>query len=587
MASGMGMGPGPGQGSWPSQPQPPYQQQHQGGPQYPAPGYQGAPHQQPQPQPVPAGNRYSAGGRFAVAEPFDGVNPDGTPRIMRPQLDPREIPALQSYLTQAPVVLAAPGNAQDELVPSAGQVIPRAFHSDGVWVWPASVGYYLARYQLPPSDALLAHIRMRSYQLGFVAQETRSAAAAELMAILSAPPMPAPAQLPPLPPANAAPGRPAPTRQLPAPPLSSPSPAAPPLTAPPLTAPPSAQAPAPTLPMPSPAQAAAPTLLESPVAQPGSPPVPTPVPAAIVAPAPVTAPPAPHEPVPPQPDGANRPGSPSSSAPNGGAAGPGGAVPAGPTMVFSATEAMAQWASLAPAPPQAGPPLESARLGAQFTAAGNRHAAWVSEQIEAFTAALPAGDWPIDHDTRRYTRSGRSFLVDGLGTLSPEGVWTWAWSEFGDWDQESGILDQSRVLRSLAEREQIAELTSGSVDLARAGAAEEQQAAAELLAWTAMGLLAARGYIQHVSKTGGRIYYLVTDPTVPSAEPSLGSIARHLFDGTAKFDQDAADCVTGYAEHHGWEWNRTGDRVEVAAPGVGSFTAEIVGGRLVGLSLHV
>jgi hypothetical protein len=571
MASGMGMGPGPGQGSWPSQPQPqpqtPYQQQHPGGPQYPAHGYQGAP-QQPQPQPVPAGSRYSAGGRFAVAEPFDGVNPDGTPRIMRAQLDPREIPALQSYLTQAPVVLAAPGNAQDELVPSAGQIIPRAFHSDGVWVWPASVGYYLACYQLPPSDALLAHIRMRNYQLGFVDQPTRSAAASELMAILNAPPMPAPAQLPPLPPPNSLPGRPAPTPQLPAPPLSSP---------------PSAQAVAPTLPMPSPSQAAAPTMLESPVSQPLSPPVPTPVPAAIVAPAPVADPPGSRAPVRPQPDGASRPG----AAANSGAAGPGAAVPAGPTMVFSATEAMAQWASLDSSPPQAGPPLESARLGAQFTAAGNRHAAWVSEQIEAFTASLPAGDWPIDHDTRRYTRSGRSFLVDGLGTLSPEGVWTWAWSEFGDWDQECGVLDQSRVLRSLAEREQIAELTSGSVDLARAAAAEDRKAAAELLVWTAMGLLAARGYIEHVSKTGGRIYYLVTDPTVPPAEPSLGSIARHLFDGTAKFGQDAADCVTGYAEHHGWEWNRTGDRVEVAATGVGSFTAEIAGGRLVGLSLHV
>lgn len=188
MASGMGTGPGPGQGSWPSQPQ------AGGGRQYPA----SSPSYPDNPLGQSAAGHYASGGRFPVAEPFDGVNPDGTPRIVRAQLDPREVPHLTMYLTQAPVVLAAPGNAQDELVPSAGQVIPRAFHSDGVWVWPAAVGYYLGCYQLPPSDALLAHIRMRNYQLGFVSQETRSAAASELMAVLNAPATPAA----PPPPAN-------------------------------------------------------------------------------------------------------------------------------------------------------------------------------------------------------------------------------------------------------------------------------------------------------------------------------------------------------------------------------------------------
>ena len=537
MGSGMGMGPGPGQGPWPSQPQ--------SQPQYPAP-------QQPPSQPGSAQvGHYSNGGRFPVAEPFDGVNPDGSPRIMRAQLDPREIPALQMYLTQAPVVLAAPGNAQDELVPSAGQAIPRAFHSDGVWVWPAAVGYYLGYYQLPPSDALLAHIRMRNYQLGYVAQETKTAAANELMAILNAPATPVP---PPVQVSMAAPSVPA--------------------VAPPAVSPAPAPAPEPSAP-----QLRAEAQTQSASAQTS-----TPLSASPVSAAPVSAPAAPTL-IAPVAGSAAPVGSAAPADTD--AAADAAAGPAGPTMVFSAAEALAQWASLDSSLPQAAPPIAPAEFGPEFSAAGNKHAAWVSEQLETFTAYMPTGEWSVDHKTRGYRQSDRSFLVDGLGTLSPDGIWTWAWSEFGGWDKDSGILDQCRMLRTLAERQEIAELTSGSVDLTGVGDAEDPATAAEMLAWTAMGLLGARGYIGHSSKNGGRIYYLVTDPSVPRAEPSLGLIPRHLFEGTATFGENAAECVIGYAEHHGWEWNRTPNGLGVAANGLGSFAVEIADDKLVGMSLHI
>ena len=583
MGGGMGMGSGPGQGPWPSQPQPsqplpqqPGQPQGQfGGRQYPAPGYPGQPQPQPQPhqqpyQPGPAGpGRYSSGGRFPVAEPFDGVNPDGSPRIMRAQLDPREIPALQMYLTQAPVVLAAPGNAQDELVPSAGQNIPRAFHSDGVWVWPAAVGYYLGYYQLPPSDALLAHIRMRNYQLGFVDQETRSAAATELMAILNAPapppqvPSPAPAPAP-------TPPAPMPAGPAPAAAQSSLGSQGMVIQGSVVQGPAGRQpAPSPSLPSPTPALAPVPATLIAAVAEPDA--------SLSSSPTLLSASASSSSSALSQSD-LTAADSAASAEPR---------IPAGPTMVFSAAEALAQWASLDSSLPQAAPPLAPARFSPEFAAAGNKHAAWVSEQLEAFTAYMPTGEWSVDHETRRYTQSDRSFIVDGLGTLSPEGVWTWAWSNFGGWDQDSGILDQSRVLRSLAERQGIAELASGSLDLAGVGDAEDPETAAEMLAWTAMGLLSARGYIGHGSKNGGRIYYLVTDPTVPAAAPTIGLIAKHLFEGAATFGEDATECVIGYAEHHSWEWNRTPNGIGVAALGVGSFAVEVADNRLVGISLHV
>ena len=543
MASGMGMGPGPGQGSWPPVPQPPQNP----GPQYPQPGQQ-YPGQQPG---VGGQGRYSSGAAYPVAETFDGVNPDGTPRIVRPQLDPRELPALQAYLTQAPVVLAAPGNAQDELVPSAGAAIPRSFHSDGVWVWPAAVGYYLVRYQLPPSDPFLAHIRSRNYRLAFVPQETRTAVATELMAILNAPPSP------PVPPTPLAP--PVQAAVVPSVPLV---PQAPP------TLPVQAQLPAPPPPL-----ALASASAESPVQS------------AALASAPVLAPAAPPLPQVSAESALSQADAPTTIAELAGPADSAGS--SGPTMVFSAAEAMAQWSSLDSSLPQAAPPLVLSRFSTQLSAAGNKHAAWVSEQLEAFTSYMPTDDWSVDHATRRYTQSDRSFTVDGLGTLSPEGVWTWAWSEFGGWDKDSGILDQSRVLRSLAQQQGIDELSTGALDLTTVTDAEDPAAAAEMLAWTAMGLLGARGYIGHSSKNGGRIYYLVTDAMVPKAEVSLVTIPKHLFEGTATFGENAVECVIGYAEHHSWEWTRTADGIAVTAPGVGSFAAEIVDNQLVGLSLHV
>jgi hypothetical protein len=111
-----------------------------------------------------------------------------------------------------------------------------------------------------------------------------------------------------------------------------------------------------------------------------------------------------------------------------------------------------------------------------------------------------------------------------------------------------------------------------------------------MIAWTAMGLLGARGYIGHSaseSDDGGRIYYVVCDTTVPTATPRGESAPRFLMEGAATFGEDAADCVFGYAEHHGWDWSRLPDGigVVVAAEGVGLFTAEISpDGQLTGVS---
>ena len=410
---------------------------------------------------IPGQRQGSAGLVFPLARVFDGVKSDGSPLISRPNLDPREIPALVAYLTRAPLALSAPGTTRDELVPSAPASVPRAFHTDGTWVWPAAVGYYLSLYRLPPQAELLAHIRSRHYALETVQPPTIQAAASQVLAMLNARPQ-----------------------------------------------------------------------IEARQAQ---------------------------QPVQAQ-------------------------LPAARTQPRQRSQSQPQPLSL-PQPPQVRPAKPAIAslpaFSAAFNEAGNQHAAWVTEQLDTFLAFLPLGNWSVDHATRQYLQSGRGILVDGLGTLSPDGVWTWAWADPATWGQNAAISEQSRRLRSLGQAADIAELVAPRFGLSGiADAPDSPQDAAEMIAWTVMGLLGARGYIGHSARDngdGGRVYYVVCDTAVPAATPQLDTVARFVTEGAATFGEDAADCVLGYVEHHGWDWSRLpdGTGIVVAADGIGSFTAEI------------
>ncbi|MGH6655509.1 MAG: DUF6882 domain-containing protein [Actinocrinis sp.] len=434
--------------------------------------------------------------QYPLARVFDGVKPDGAPSISRPQLDPREIPALLAYLTRATVALAAPGTTRDEMVASAPANVPRAFHTDGVWVWPAAVGYYLGLYQLPPQPELLAHIRSRRHVLAPVRPQVGQAVSAQLMAMLNA---------------HQGPQEPA-QRQQPAKPAPEPLPQRHPKPKPkaePRTEPPAA------------------------------------VPEAVhQEPAPI-------------------------------------AQPAGQKPAIAAPE-----------PVQSPDAMTLAEFSAPFNAAGNRHAAWVTEQLEAFLDYLPLGDWSVDHTTRSYQQSGRDFQVDALGALSPGGVWTWSWANPEMWGGDPALVEQSLRLRELGEHHAIPELVTPAFGVVGiADAPQNPHDAAEMIAWTSMGILGACGYIGHSASAdddGGRIYYVVCDPGVPMARPRIEDVPRVLIEGADTFGEGSVDCVIGYVEHHGWEWSRVPEGVAVAAPGIGSFTALVSRiGELTGVRLGV
>ncbi|WP_199435158.1 TNT domain-containing protein [Qaidamihabitans albus] len=120
------------------------------------------------------------GPRFRMARIFDGAGPNGRPVINRPELDAEEQDRLLDYLDGAPVVLPGRGYDLDRLASTTESTVPIAFHSDGVWIWPAAVNYYLREYGVAPEPDLVQHIRAAGFSIPDVPEPVRQAASAHI-----------------------------------------------------------------------------------------------------------------------------------------------------------------------------------------------------------------------------------------------------------------------------------------------------------------------------------------------------------------------------------------------------------------------
>ncbi|GAA3036419.1 hypothetical protein [Actinokineospora globicatena] len=94
---------------------------------------------------------------------FDGVDDEGRPTWYRPVLGALEREAVLAYLEGAPLVLSASGKNRDAL--GTEDVVPMGFHTDGRFVWPSAVAYYLRAHGVPPVLPLVEWIRAARYRL--------------------------------------------------------------------------------------------------------------------------------------------------------------------------------------------------------------------------------------------------------------------------------------------------------------------------------------------------------------------------------------------------------------------------------------
>ncbi|OXM66896.1 glycohydrolase toxin TNT-related protein [Amycolatopsis vastitatis] len=181
------------------------------------------------------------GPHFRIARIFDTVGPAGRPVINRPDLEVDEQDRLLEYLEAAPLVVPERGYDIDRLAATPEATVPVAFHSDGQWIWPAAVNFYLHKYGVSPEPDLVEHVRSVGFTLPSVDEPTLQAAAAYLTRGSQPPPQqqrpagpppqgPPPQGLPPQgpppqqqgPPPQQAPAGPPPAMAAPVPPAAPP-----------------------------------------------------------------------------------------------------------------------------------------------------------------------------------------------------------------------------------------------------------------------------------------------------------------------------------------------------------------------------
>ncbi|MFC4003897.1 ferredoxin [Prauserella oleivorans] len=115
-------------------------------------------------------------GELRTPRVYDGLDAAGRPVVNRPALPPEERERVLGYLEQAPVVLAARSYDADVFDPDRAPEVPLTFRTDGTWVWPGAVAYYLREHGVAPDPELAAHIRARGFVVPDVGEPERERA---------------------------------------------------------------------------------------------------------------------------------------------------------------------------------------------------------------------------------------------------------------------------------------------------------------------------------------------------------------------------------------------------------------------------
>ncbi|MYW90101.1 hypothetical protein G3I59_05570 [Amycolatopsis rubida] len=115
---------------------------------------------------------------------YDGFDEAGNPVVEREALSAEERERVLGYLDSAPVILASRSKDTDVFDPSRTDAVPLNFRTDGSWVWPGAVAYYLREHGISPDPELVGHIRAA----GFAVPEVDEATQERMLAALTSMP---------------------------------------------------------------------------------------------------------------------------------------------------------------------------------------------------------------------------------------------------------------------------------------------------------------------------------------------------------------------------------------------------------------
>ncbi|MEU0371356.1 DUF6882 domain-containing protein [Streptomyces sp. NPDC006283] len=205
-------------------------------------------------------------------------------------------------------------------------------------------------------------------------------------------------------------------------------------------------------------------------------------------------------------------------------------------------------------------------FNAPFLRVTEQHAAWGAEQLERFNEFMPTGEWSADLGRCLYRQAGRELRISLLGTFDvSDRSWLWAWANPGF--QGSPVARAAEQLREYGQAHGLSEFTDELVQLA---GHEDPRRAAETLAFSAMGVLGAAGYIGVQASPDARAYMVPEDPQVPRAEPDAITLPRVLLTGAGLLGGSARRVVAGYFARHDLPQREAEDRMSAGLPNGGT-----------------
>jgi hypothetical protein len=195
-----------------------------------------------------------------------------------------------------------------------------------------------------------------------------------------------------------------------------------------------------------------------------------------------------------------------------------------------------------------------------------RHAAWGAEQLEIFNAFMPVGEWSADLGQCLYRQAGRELRISLLGTYDTnEHSWLWAWANPGF--RGSPVVRGAEKVRRYGQEHGVTEFTEEGIHLS---GFDDPRRATETLAFTAMGVIGAAGYLGVQANPDARAYFVPDDPQVPRAEPDAITLPRVLLTGAQLLGRSARQVVAGYFGHHELPQRVAADRMSAGLPNGGT-----------------
>jgi len=118
-----------------------------------------------------------------LAMVFEGYDRHGRPLLGRerpPLSDADERRRVVRFLDSGVILLVGGPLVPDQLDPRHPLAVPVGYATDGIWIWGASLRYYVDRYGVSPEHDLLDHIRSCDYQIRVPTQQEIEQAGADL-----------------------------------------------------------------------------------------------------------------------------------------------------------------------------------------------------------------------------------------------------------------------------------------------------------------------------------------------------------------------------------------------------------------------